>query len=80
MKIGFSDRIKVFLNNRLIYGGTNNYRSRDYRYLGTIGYFDELFLPLNAGKNELCVAVSESFGGWGIQAKFDDIQGIQFEE
>lgn len=75
-KFGFSDRIKVYLNDQLIYGGNNNYMSRDYRYLGTIGYFDELYLPLKKGENELWMAVSESFGGWGILARFDNMEGI----
>lgn len=79
IKFGFSDRIKVYLNNRLLYGGNNNYRSRDYRYLGTIGYFDELYLPLEKGKNELRMAVSENFGGWGLKCRFEDMKGITLE-
>ncbi len=77
---GYSDRVCVFLNNRLLYTGNNGYRSRDYRYLGTIGYFDALTLPLKKGRNELWFAVSESFGGWGIQAAFSDTDGITIEE
>lgn len=65
-RFGYSDRARVFLNDRLLYSGNNTYRSRDYRYLGTIGLFDELTLPLVAGDNELWIAVSESFGGWGV--------------
>jgi hypothetical protein len=76
IEFGFSDRIKVYLNDQIIYGGNNNYMSRDYRYLGTIGYFDELYLPLKKGENELWMAVSESFGGWGILARFDSMEGI----
>jgi hypothetical protein len=79
LKFGFSDRIKVYLNNRLLYAGNNNYRLRDYRFLGTIGYFDELYLPLQKGKNELWMAVSESFGGWGIKCRFEDMKGITLE-
>ena len=78
LAFGYSDRIRVYLNNRLIYAGNNGYRSRDYRYLGTIGYFDSLTLPLQKGKNELWFAVSESFGGWGVQAAFSDIKGLIF--
>ncbi|MFC1484639.1 hypothetical protein ACFL6Q_06295 [Candidatus Neomarinimicrobiota bacterium] len=73
---GYSDRVRVYLNDLLLYTGDNTYRSRDYRYLGTIGYFDELYLPLKKGRNELWFAVSESFGGWGIQARFEDLTGI----
>ncbi len=76
---GFSDRVKVYLNNRLLYTGNNNYRSRDYRYLGTIGYFDAVALPLKKGKNELVLAVSENFGGWGIKGRFEDMTGISIK-
>jgi hypothetical protein len=77
-RFGFSDRVKVYFNDRLIYGGSDNYLSRDYRFLGTIGYFDELYLPLQRGANELWLAVSEDFGGWGIQARFEETAGISF--
>lgn len=76
VRFGFSDRVRVYLDDRLIYAGDNSYRSRDYRYLGTIGYFDEVFLPLREGDNELWFAVSESFGGWGLQAALDEPQGV----
>lgn len=76
LTFGYSDRVKVYMNNRLLYSGLNNYRSRDYRYLGTIGYFDEVYLPLKKGKNELLLAVSESFGGWGIKCRIKDMTGI----
>jgi hypothetical protein len=79
VRFGYSDRVKVFLNGRLLYGGSNTYRSRDYRYLGTIGLFDELYLPLREGPNELRFAVSESFGGWGLMAVFDETDGISVE-
>ncbi|MCP5050823.1 MAG: hypothetical protein GY940_26905 [bacterium] len=77
LDFGYSDRIKVYINGRLIYGGMNNYMSRDYRYLGTIGFFDTVYLPLKKGKNELYMAVSESFGGWGIISRFKDMKGIK---
>ncbi len=68
VKFGYSDKVKVYLNGQLLYSGNNQYRSRDYRYLGTIGLFDELPLTLKKGKNTLSFAVSELFGGWGIMA------------
>jgi len=72
MEFGYSDRIKVYFNDHLIYSGTNGYLTRDYRYLGTIGYFDTVYLPLTKGENELWMAVSEDFGGWGIMAKIEN--------
>ncbi len=40
---------------------------------------DAVYLPLQRGENELVVAVAESFGGWGLIARFDDIEGIAVE-
>jgi hypothetical protein len=69
LELGFSDRAVAYLNGRALYRGDDSYRSRDYRFLGSIGYFDTLYLPLEEGQNELLVAVSEDFGGWAVQAK-----------
>jgi hypothetical protein len=79
LRFGFSDAVKVYLNDRLLYGGSDIYQSRDYRFLGTIGLFDELYLPLKQGDNELWMAVTENFGGWGIRAVFDDMSGIRIK-
>ena len=75
LHFGYSDRVRVYLNGRLLYTGDNTYRTRDFRYLGTIGYFDSVPLPLHAGENELWMAVSESFGGWGVQAYVESTPG-----
>jgi hypothetical protein len=69
LELGFSDRAVVYLNERALYRGDDTYRSRDYRFLGSIGYYDTLYVPLQAGDNDLVVAVSEDFGGWGVQAR-----------
>ena len=69
---GYSDRVQVYLNGERIYTGNNGYQSRDYRYLGTIGLFDTLPLTLRRGQNDLVLAVSESFGGWGVMGRFED--------
>jgi hypothetical protein len=68
VRFGYSDRVRVYLDGRGLYAGDNGYQSRDYRYLGTIGLFDSVWLPLEPGEHELAFAVSESFGGWGIVA------------
>ena len=80
LDFGFSDRVRVYLNRRLLYRGDDSYLSRDYRFLGSIGYFDALYLPLREGENELLMAVSEEVGGWGIQAKLETIAGLTFED
>lgn len=80
LDFGFSDRVRVYLNGRLLFHGNDRYESRDYRFLGSIGYFDSLYLPLAKGGNELLFAVSEELGGWGIQAKLEDLAGITLQD
>ena len=72
LAFGFSDRATVYLNGTPLYRGDDTYRSRDYRFLGCIGWHDRLYLPLRAGDNELVFAVAEDFGGWGLQARVVD--------
>lgn len=79
LQLGFSDRAKVYLNNQILYSGHDEFRSRDYRFLGTVGYFDEVYLSLKAGRNELWIAVSEESGGWGIQGLIADRAGLTLE-
>lgn len=80
IRFGFSDAVKAYFNDRLIYGGSDLYQSRDYRFLGTMGLFDELYLPLKRGDNELWLAITENFGGWGVKAVFEDMSGIKIKE
>ena len=79
LDIGYSDFIQVYVNGKILYSGATNFRSRDYRYLGTIGYFDSVYLPLKKGKNEILLVVKENFGGWGIQAAMTDKQGVTID-
>lgn len=76
---GYSDKVHVFCNGQLLYAGDNTYRTRDYRYLGTIGYFETVYLPLKAGKNEVWLLVTEQFGGWGVKGKFENMEGIRLD-
>lgn len=76
---GYSDDVVIYMHDRPIAGGTNIYQSRDYRYLGTIGLFDDVYLPLEQGINEIYFAVKESFGGWGFMGRFENMDGITLE-
>lgn len=69
LEFGYSDKVRVFVNGGLVYSGNNGFRSRDYRYLGSIGFFDSIFLDLQKGPNEVVFVVTERMGGWGVQAK-----------
>jgi len=74
LTFGYSDRVRLFVNGELVYRGNNSWRSRDVRYLGTIGLFDVVPLSLKPGKNEIVMAVTEGFGGWGAMAAIQDLQ------
>lgn len=79
LDFGFSDFVTAYLNDKALYAGADNFMSRDYRFLGTIGYFDKLFLPLKKGSNELWFVVSENFGGWGLKARFENMDNISLK-
>ena len=78
-EFGYSDNAQVFVNGKAIYLGNNTFRTRDYRYLGTIGYFDSVFLDLKKGDNEIIIALNEAFGGWGMKAKLENLDGIRIK-
>jgi hypothetical protein len=80
IKFGFSDEVKAYFNDQLIYGGSDIWRSRDHRFLGTISLFDDLYLPLKKGENELWLAITENFGGWGVKALIENMDGIRIKE
>jgi hypothetical protein len=69
---GYSDYITVFLNTIPLYSGNSAYRSRDPSFLGIVGYFDVLFLPLKKGSNELLLLVGETMGGWAFSFRKED--------
>jgi hypothetical protein len=69
---GYSDVITVFLNGRPVYSGNSAYQSRDRSFLGIVGWFDNLFLPLEKGTNELLIQVGESSGGWAFCFRKED--------
>ena len=64
-----ADRVVAAVNGVRVYSGDDGYRSRDHRFLGTVGFYDTLWLPVRAGRNEVTFAVSENFGGWVIGAR-----------
>ena len=76
VRFGFSDRVRVYLNGKLLYRGNDGFGTHDPDFLGIVGLFDELALPLKRGQNQLWFAVSETFGGWAITADLPDRTGI----
>jgi len=82
LEVGYSDRVKVYLNGEMQFGGDNTYRSRNRAFLGTAGYYDDVPLHLKKGKNELRLAIGAEAlftASWGGMAKFADTTGISFD-
>lgn len=77
LDFGFSDRVRIYANGRLLYWGSDLWQSRDYRFLGTVGTYSAIFLPLRPGHNEILLAVSESFGGWAVTGKLVPEPGVR---
>jgi sugar lactone lactonase YvrE len=68
LRLGYSDQVTVFLNGVPLFTGSSSYRERDPSFLGIVGMFDTVYLPLDQGSNELVLLVSEVFGGWAFMA------------
>lgn len=77
MLFGFSDRVRIYLNGKRIYTGIGGWRIRNYSYMGLVSFHDAVGLDLQSGENELLIAVSETFGGWGWGAAIADRDGIE---
>ncbi|GJL92574.1 hypothetical protein [Hyphococcus sp.] len=77
LRFGYSDRVRIYLNGKRVYSGDAGWTARDYRFLGTVGFFDSVGLDLKQGDNELLVAISETFGGWAWAGAIEDQEGIQ---
>ena len=77
MSFGYSDDISIFLNGQIFFTGKSAFRSRGPTFLGIVGVDnDAVYLNLKKGENELVLAVTEIFGGWGFICKLDDMAGI----
>lgn len=72
LNFGYSDRVRLFVDGKLVYSGNAQWRSRDHRFLGTIALVDSIALHLEPGETEVIAAVSESFGGWGFKASLSE--------
>jgi hypothetical protein len=78
-RFGYSDRVRIYVNGQQQFFGNAKWRSRDHRFLGTVGLHDAVPLHLKPGANEVLVAVSESFGGWGFIGQIEDRTGLIIE-
>ena len=78
LALGFSDEVTVFLNGRPIMSGDQRYSFDNPRQEGVIGFHQAtVYLPLRAGENELILAISDGFGGWGVMGRLEDAAGVR---
>jgi hypothetical protein len=81
MKLDFaySDAVHVFVNGRLLFGGESAFNSRYPNFLGiaSLGH-DALYVDLIPGRNEIVLAVSDTFGGWGFAARLEPV-ALEYE-
>lgn len=72
MQFGFSDDVRIYLNGVPLYEGSDRQNSRDYRFLGHVGFWDTVYLPLKAGNNDIAFVVTDpSNGGTAAAAIID---------
>lgn len=75
--IGWSEEVWVFVNGKLAFSGKNRYlipeerKDPDGRCAPTNARFS---LPLKQGRNEIFVAVANSFYGWGLIFRLQEKQ------
>lgn len=79
--MGFSDEIWVFINGQPLHVDKNYYGSpgmKEPRGRCTIEN-TSFVLPLQKGENEVLIGVSNYFFGWGIIARVQDTDGLEFD-
>jgi hypothetical protein len=78
LRLGYSDWVTVFLDGRPLFSGDAHYSHDNPRQEGLIGLWQaSVYLPLKKGRNELVLAVSDVFGGWGWMAQLVDAAGVR---
>jgi hypothetical protein len=83
LHLGFSDEVWVFINGtRPFYVDKNIYGSYGMKPPGGRLSIDNCSfeIPLLKGDNELMIAVENNFYGWGIDARFNDLDDISIEQ
>jgi hypothetical protein len=79
LDIGWTRELWLFVNGKLVYADKNLYESEEARKFPDgrcsleNGAFD---LPLEAGDNEVAVAIANNFFGWGLMLRLPDPKGV----
>jgi len=79
--LGYSKEIFLFINKRLLYTGKNE-AGRLYAKVpgGRISVTNSTVeIPLEAGTNELLIAISSPLYGWGVMARVQRLNGLTIQ-
>jgi hypothetical protein len=79
VEIGWTRELWVFVNGKLVYAGKNLWEQEGTRKFpdGRCSLENGAFtLPLEAGDNEVAVAIANNFYGWGLMLRLADPEGV----
>jgi hypothetical protein len=79
VNIGWTRELWVFVNGKLVYADKNLFESEDARKIPDARCSLEngaFTLPLEAGDNEVAVAIANNFFGWGMMLRLPDPEGV----
>ncbi len=77
--IGWTRELWVFVNGKLVYADKNLFEQEGARKVpdGRCSLENGAFtLPLEAGDNEVAVAIANNFFGWGLMLRLADPEGV----
>jgi hypothetical protein len=82
LRFGFSDEVWVVINEKPLYVDKNLYNTPMAKEPdGRCSIENTSFVvPLKEGGNQLLLGVANFFYGWGIVARFDNLDGISLEK
>jgi hypothetical protein len=77
--VGWTRELWVFLNGRLVFADKNLFEvdaARKYPDGRCSLENGSIPLPLEAGDNEVAVAIADNFYGWGLKLRLADPEGV----
>jgi hypothetical protein len=83
LNIGWTREVWVFVNGKLVYADKNLFESEGARKIPDARCSLEngsFTLPLEAGNNEVAVALANNFFGWGLKLRLADPDGVHLAE
>jgi len=82
INIGWTRELWVFVNGKLVYADQNLFEKEGARKFPDARCSLEngsFALPLEAGENEIAVAIANDFFGWGIIMRLTDPEGVHLQ-